>query len=165
MFGSRSRWIPVMAGKYFTKKWVAGDSKKDSVPLLDIYKDYRGWIADNAQGCELEVADFAKKITELFQNASIKDGVVHGLAHYVEPPKPAPQPKPTKLEKDIEYLLSKTFYEHKNLEHKFTPKEILDWWYYDSMGISEQQLIDYLEKSDQYFKNEKKNYWVKEWQG
>ena len=163
---NRSKYKPIMAAKYLGSKWMKGDNKS-SIPLLDLYEDYKDWLIDNATGCDLEVADFTKKIKEVFPDATVKDGAVN-LVPKVRPPKPEPIKK-TQLEKDIEWALSYTFYNHgPNLEYKgFTVEQILRAISYgsDSPQISEEQITDYLEKDDRYFQHPTKGYWLKEWRG
>ena len=163
---NRSAFKPKAAAKYLSRKWMVGDSKS-SLPLLDLYDDYKDWLVDNATGCDLEIAPFTKKINEVFPDAKVKDGAVN-LVPKVRPPKPEPIKK-TQLEKDIEWALSYTFYNHgPNLEYKgFTVEQILRAISYgsDSPQISEEQLTDYLEKSDLYFQHPSKGYWLREWRG
>ena len=163
---NRSKYKPIMAAKYLGSKWMKGDNKS-SIPLLDLYEDYKDWLIDNATGCDLEVADFTKKIKEVFPDATVKDGAVN-LVPKVRPPKPEPIKK-TQLEKDIEWALSYTFYNHgPNLEYKgFTVEQILRAISYgsDSPQISEEQITDYLEKDDRYFQHPTKGYWLREWRG
>jgi len=161
---NRSAFKPKAAAKYLSHKWMVGDSKS-SLPLLDLYDDYKDWLVDNATGCDLEIAPFTKKINEVFPDAKVKDGAVN-LVPKVSPPKPEPIKK-TQLEKDIEWALSYTFYNHgPNLEYKgFTVEQILRAISYgsDSPQISEEQITDYLEKDDRYFQHPTKGYWLKEW--
>lgn len=162
---NRSKYKPVMAAKYLSHKWMKGDSKS-SVPLLDLYESYKDWLIDNATGCDLEVADFTKKIKEVFSDAVVKDGAVNGIVPYAKPPKPEPIKK-TQLERDIEWALSYVFHNHgPNLEYKgFTTDYILKEisYHIDAPQISAEQLSEYLEKSPQYFQHPTKKYWLKEW--
>lgn len=164
---NRSAYKPKAAAQYLAHKWMKGDNKS-SIPLLNLYDQYLDWIVDNATGCDLEIASFTKKINEVFPDAKVKDGAVFGLAPYARPPKPAPVIK-TQLEKDIEWALSYLFHNHgPNLEYKgFTVDQILGAISYgsDSPQISEEQITDYLEKSDLYFQHPTKHYWLKEWRG
>jgi hypothetical protein len=154
-----------MASKYLSHKWMAGNDKS-SVPLLDLYEDYKDWLIDNANGCDLEIANFTKKINEVFPDAKVKDGAVFGLVRYAPKPKPAPIKK-TQAERDIEWALSYAFHNHgPNLEYKgFTVDYILKQVSYGSNApqISEDQLTEYLEKSDMYFQHPVKHYWLMEW--
>ena len=163
---NRSKFKPKMASKYLGSKWMKSDTKS-SISMLDLYDQYREWITDNATGCELELAAFAKKINEVFPDAKVKDGAVN-LVPKVRPPKPEPIKK-AQLEKDIEWSLNYTFYNHgPNLEYKgFTVEQILRAISYgsDSPQISEEQITDYLEKDDRYFQHPVKKYWLKEWRG
>lgn len=163
---NRSKYKPVMAAKYLSRKWMVGDSKS-SLPLLDLYDDYKDWLVDNATGCDLEIAPFTKKINEVFPDAKVKDGAVN-LVPKVRPPKPEPIKK-TQLERDIEWALSYVFHNHgPNLEYKgFTTDYILKEisYHIDAPQITEEQLVDYLEKSDQFFRHPSKGYWLKEWRG
>ena len=162
---NRSAFKPKAAAKYLARKWMKGNDKS-SVPLLDLYNDYLDWLIDNAAGCDLEIAPFTKKIKEVFPDAKVKDGAVFGIVPYSKPPAPKPIPK-TKLERDIEWALSYTFYNHgPNLEYKgFTVEQILRAIEYvpDAPQITEEQLIDYLEKSDLFFRHPTKGYWLREW--
>ena len=162
---NRSKYKPIMASKYLGSKWMKGEGKS-SVPLLDLYEDYKDWLVDNAAGCDLEIAPFTKKINEVFPDAKVKDGVVFGITRYA--PKPKPEPiKKTQLERDIEWALSYVFHNHgPNLEYKgFTTDYILKEisYHIDAPQISEQELTDYLEKSPLYFRHPTKKYWLKEW--
>jgi len=58
---NRSKYKPIMAAKYLSRRWMKGDNKS-SVQLLDLYEDYKDWLIDNAAGCDLEIAPFTKKI-------------------------------------------------------------------------------------------------------
>lgn len=161
---NRSKYKPIMASKYLAYKWMKGDNKS-SVPLLDLYDDYKDWLVDHASGCDLEIAPFTKKINEVFPDAKVKDGAVHGIVPYAPKPKPAPVIK-TQLERDIEWTLYYVFHNHPNLEyHGFTVDYILKEVSYSSNApqISEQQLTDYLTKSDMYFQHPVKHYWLMEW--
>ena len=162
---NRSKFKPKMASKYLVSKWMKSDTKS-SISMLDLYDQYREWITDNATGCELELAAFAKKISEVYPDASVKDGAVRGIAPKAKPPKPEPIKK-TQLEKDIEWSLNYTFYNHgPNLEYRgFTTDQLLRAIEYvpDAPQITEEQLVDYLEKSDQFFRHPSKGYWLKEW--
>ena len=164
---NRSKYKPIMAAKYLGSKWMKGDNKS-SIPLLDLYEDYKDWLVDNATGCDLEIAPFTKKINEVFPDAVVKDGAVKGIVPYA--PKPKPEPiKKTQLEKDIEWALSYLFHNHgPNLEYKgFTVEQILRAIEYvpDAPQITEEQLTDYLEKSPLYFQHPTKGYWLREWRG
>ena len=163
---NRSAFKPKAAAKYLSRKWMVGDSKS-SLPLLDLYDDYKDWLVDNATGCDLEIAPFTKKINEVFPDAKIRDGAVN-LVPKAKPPKPEPIKK-TQLERDIEWALSYLFHNHgPNLEYKgFTVDQILRAISHgsDSPQISEQQLTDYLTNSDLYFQHPSKGYWLREWRG
>lgn len=162
---NRSKFKPKMASKYLVSKWMKSDTKS-SISMLDLYDQYREWITDNATGCELELAAFAKKISEVYPDASVKDGAVRGIAPKAKPPKPEPIKK-TQLERDIEWALSYVFHNHgPNLEYKgFTTDYILKEisYHIDAPQISAEQLSEYLEKSPQYFQHPTKKYWLKEW--
>lgn len=164
---NRSKYKPIMAGKYLVSKWMKGDNKA-SIPMLDLYELYQEWIIDNATGCELDMAAFAKKINEVYPDASVKDGVVKGIVPYAAKPKPAPVIK-TQLERDIEWALYHVFHDHgPYLEyHGFTVEYILKQVSYDPNApqISGEQLTDYLTKSDLYFQHPTKGYWLREWRG
>jgi len=62
-----------------------------------------------------------------------------------------------------------TFYNHgPNLEYRgFTTDQLLRAIEYvpDAPQITEEQLVDYLEKSDQFFRHPSKGYWLREWRG
>jgi len=156
-----------MAAKYLSRNWMKGNDKS-SVPLLDLYEDYKDWLIDNAAGCDLEIAPFTKKINEVFPDAKVKDGAVFGITRYAPKPKPAPVIK-TQLERDIEWALSYLFHNHgPNLEYKgFTVEQILRAIEYvpDAPQITEEQLVDYLTNSDLYFQHPSKGYWLREWRG
>ena len=162
---NRSKYKPIMAAKYLSYRWMRGDNKS-SVPLLDLYDDYKDWLIDNATGCDLEIAPFTKKINEVFPDAIVRDGEVKGIVPYAPKPKPAPVIK-TQLERDIEWALSYVFHNHgPNLEYKgFTTDYILKQVSYGSNApqITEEQITDYLEKSDMYFQHPTKKYWLREW--
>ena len=161
---NRSKYKPIMAAKYLGSKWMKDDSKS-SISVLDLYDQYREWIADNATGCELELAAFAKKISEVYPDASVKDGVVVGIAPKVRKALPPIPPKP-QIERDIEWALSYVCHNHKDIEyHGFTVEYILKEISYNPSApqITEEQLVDYLEKSDQFFRHPSKGYWLKEW--
>lgn len=163
---NRSKYKPIMASKYLGSKWMKGDNKS-SIPLLDLYEDYKDWLIDNATGCDLEVADFTKKIKEVFPDATVKDGAVKGIVPYARPPDPKPIKK-TQLERDIEWALSHVCHNHPNLEyHGFTTDYILKEVNYhaDAPQITEEQLVDYLTNSDLYFQHPSKGYWLREWRG
>ena len=163
---NRSAFKPKAAAKYLSRKWMVGDSKS-SLPLLDLYDDYKDWLVDNATGCDLEIAPFTKKINEVFPDAKVKDGAAN-LVPKVRPPKPEPIKK-TQLEKDIEWSLNYTFYNHgPNLEYRgFTTDQLLRAIEYvpDAPQITEEQLVDYLTNSDLYFQHPSKGYWLREWRG
>ena len=153
-----------MASKYLSHKWMKGDNKS-SVPLLDLYEDYKDWLIDNATGCDLEIAPFTKKINEVFPDATVIDGAVKGIVPYARPPAPKPTPK-SKLELDIEWALSYASHNHPNLEyHGFEAKYILQEISYNPSApqITEEQLTDYLENSPLYFRHPTKHYWLREW--
>lgn len=164
---NRSAYKPKAAAQYLAHKWMKGNDKS-SVPLLDLYEDYKDWLIDNAAGCDLEIAPFTKKINEVFPDAKVKDGAVFGITRYAPKPKPAPVIK-TQLERDIEWALSYAFHNHgPYLEYRgFTAEYILKQVSYgpNAPQISEEQITDYLEKSDLYFQHPTKKYWLKEWRG
>ncbi len=161
---NRSKYKPIMAGKYLVSKWMKGDNKA-SIPMLDLYELYQEWIVDNATGCDLDMAAFAKKISEIYPDASVKDGVVKGLIPYVPKARPKPIPK-SKLEKDIEQLLSIVFHIHPNIEyHGFTARQVISELRPEEPQIKEEQLTDYLTKSDLYFQHPSKGYWLREYRG
>ena len=153
-----------MASKYLGSKWMMGDNKS-SIPLLDLYADYQDWIADNATGCDIELASFSKKISEVYPDTLVKDGVVKGIA----PKTPrvfAPPPIKPQIERDIERLLTIAFHIYPDIEyHGFTTKQVLSELRPDEPQITEEQLVDYLEKSDLYFQHPSKGYWLREWRG
>jgi hypothetical protein len=163
---NRSKYKPIMAAKYLSHKWMKYDGKV-SVSLLDLYEDYKDWLVDNASGCDLEIAPFTKKINEVFPDAIVKDGEVRGITPYA--PKPKPEPiKKTQLERDIEWILYYSCHNHPNLEyHGFTVEYILKEVSYhaDAPQITEDQITNYLTKSDLYFQHPVKKYWLKEWRG
>jgi hypothetical protein len=163
---NRSKYKPIMAAKYLGSKWMKSDGKS-SVSLLDLYTDYQNWIVDNATGCDIELASFSKKISEVYPDALVKDGAVRGIAPKAKPPKPETIKK-TQLEKDIEWALSYVFHNHSGIEYRgFETKYILKDISYNPSApqITEEQLVDYLEKSDQFFRHPSKGYWLKEWRG
>ena len=153
-----------MAAKYLGSKWMKDDSKS-SISVLDLYDQYREWITDNATGCELELAAFAKKISEVYPDASVKDGVVKGIAPKVRTALPPLPPKP-QIERDIERLLTIAFHIYPDIEyHGFTTKQVLCELRPDESQITEEQLTDYLTNSDLYFQHPSKGYWLREWRG
>lgn len=164
---NRSKYKPIMAAKYLSYRWMRGDNKS-SVPLLDLYDDYKDWLIDNATGCDLEIAPFTKKINEVFPDAVVKDGAVKGIVPYARPPKPKPTPK-SKLELDIEWSLDHVF--HLRGLYKqykgFTIDEVMREISYGDTApqITKEQITDYLEKSDLYFQHPTKKYWLREWRG
>lgn len=161
---NRSKFKPKMASKYLGSKWMKSEGKS-SIPLLDLYADYQNWIADNATGCELELAAFAKKISEVYPDAAVKDGVVVGIAPKVRKAQPPIPPKP-QIERDIERLLTIFFHIHPNIEyHGFTTNQVLSEVRPDEPQITEEQLVDYLTNSDLYFQHPTKGYWLREWRG
>lgn len=163
---NRSAYKPKAAAQYLAHKWMKGDNKS-SIPLLDLYEDYKDWLIDNATGCDLEVADFTKKINEVFPDAIVRDGEVRGLIPYAKPPAPKPIIK-TQLERDAEWVLYYASHNHPNLEyHGFTVEYILKEVSYhaDVPQITEEQITDYLTKSDMYFQHPVKKYWLREWRG
>ena len=161
---NRSKYKPIMAAKYLGSKWMMGDNKS-SIPLLDLYADYQDWIADNATGCDIELASFSKKISEVYPDASVQDGVVVGIAPKVRKALP-PIPPKAQIERDIERLLTIAFHIYPDIEyHGFTTKQVLSELRPDEPQITEEQLVDYLEKSDQFFRHPSKGYWLKEWRG
>jgi len=161
---NRSKFKPKMAAKYLGSKWMKSDGKS-SVSLLDLYDSYTEWIVDNATGCELELAAFAKKISEVYPDAIIKDGTVRGIT----PKTPrvfAPPPIKSQLERDVERLLTIFFHIHPNIEyHGFTTKQVLSELRPDEPQVTEEQLVDYLTNSDLYFQHPSKGYWLREWRG
>ena len=153
-----------MASKYLAHKWMKSEGKS-SVPLLDLYEDYKDWLVDNAAGCDLEIAPFTKKINEVFPDALVKDGVVKGIAPKVRKAQPPIPPKP-QIERDIERLLTIAFHIYPDIEyHGFTIKQVLSELRPDDPQITEEQLVDYLEKSDLFFRHPTKGYWLREWRG
>ena len=161
---NRSKYKPIMASKYLGSKWMKSDGKS-SVPLLDLYDDYQDWIVDNATGCDIELASFSKKISEVYPDALVKDGVVEGIAPKVRRELPPIPPKP-QIERDIERLLAIAFHIYPDIEyHGFTIKQVLSELRPDESQITEDQLTDYLEKSDQFFQHPSKGYWLREWRG
>jgi len=160
---NRSKYKPIMAAKYLGSKWMKDDSKS-SISVLDLYDQYREWIADNATGCELELAAFAKKISEVYPDAAVKDGVVVGIAPKVRRELPPIPPKP-QIERDIEGLLTIFFHTYPGSEHRFTTKQVLSELRPDEPQITEEQLTDYLTNSDLYFQHPTKGYWLREWRG
>ena len=160
---NRSKYKPIMASKYLGSKWMKSDGKS-SVPLLDLYDDYQDWIVDNATGCDIDLASFSKKISEVFPDASIKDGVVRGITPKVRRELPPIPPKP-QIERDIERLLTIFFHTYPGSEHRFTAKQVLSELRPDESQITEEQLTDYLTNSDLYFQHPSKGYWLREWRG
>lgn len=160
---NRSKYKPIMASKYLGSKWMKSDGKS-SVSLLDLYDDYQDWIVDNATGCDIELASFSKKISEVFPDASIKDGVVRGITPKVRRELPPIPPKP-QIERDIERLLTIFFHTYPGSEHRFTAKQVLSELRPDESQITEEQLTDYLTNSDLYFQHPSKGYWLREWRG
>ncbi len=160
---NRSKYKPIMASKYLGSKWMKDDSKS-SISVLDLYDQYREWITDNATGCELELAAFAKKISEVYPDATVKDGVVKGIAPKVRRELPPIPPKP-QIERDIEGLLTIFFHTYPGSEHRFTTKQVLSELRPDEPQITEEQLTDYLTNSDLYFQHPSKGYWLREWRG
>lgn len=160
---NRSKYKPIMASKYLGSKWMKDDSKS-SISVLDLYADYQDWIVDNATGCDIELASFSKKISEVFPDASIKDGVVRGITPKVRRELPPIPPKP-QIERDIERLLTIFFHTYPGSEHRFTAKQVLSELRPDESQITEEQLTDYLTNSDLYFQHPSKGYWLREWRG
>jgi hypothetical protein len=152
-----------MASKYLGSKWMKSDGKS-SVSLLDLYADYQDWIVDNATGCDIELASFSKKISEVFPDAAVKDGVVVGIAPKVRRELPPIPPKP-QIERDIERLLTIFFHTYPGSEHRFTTKQVLSELRPDEPHITEEQLVEYLANSDLYFQHPSKGYWLREWRG
>jgi hypothetical protein len=153
-----------MASKYLAHKWMKSEGKS-SVPLLDLYEDYKDWLVDNAAGCDLEIAPFTKKINEVFPDALVKDGVVKGIAPKVRKAQPPIPPKP-QIERDIERLLTIAFHIYPDIEyHGFTIKQVLSELRPDDPQITEEQLVEYLANSDLYFQHPTKGYWLREWRG
>jgi len=161
---NRSKYKPIMASKYLGSKWMKSDGKS-SVSLLDLYDDYQDWIADNATGCDIELASFSKKISEVYPDALVKDGVVRGITPKVRKALPPIPPKP-QIERDIERLLAIAFHIYPDIEyHGFTIKQVLSELRPDESQITEEQLVDYLTNSDLYFQHPSKGYWLREWRG
>ena len=161
---NRSKYKPIMAAKYLSRKWMVCDSKS-SLPLLDLYNQYLGWLVDNATGCDLEIAPFTKKIKEVFPDATVKDGVVAGITPKVRKALPPIPPKP-QIERDIERLLTIAFHLHPGIEyHGFTIKQVLSELRPDESQITGGELSDYLTNADLYFQHPTKGYWLKEWRG
>ena len=160
---NRSKYKPIMAAKYLGSKWMKSEGKS-SIPLLDLYADYQNWIADNATGCDIELASFSKKISEVYPDALVKDGVVVGIAPKVRKALPPIPPKP-QIERDIEGLLTIFFHTYPGSEHRFTTKQVLSELRPDEPQITEEQLVDYLTNSDLYFQHPSKGYWLREWRG
>lgn len=161
---NRSKFKPKMASKYLGSKWMKSDTKS-SISMLDLYDDYKDWLVGNAVGCDLELAAFAKKISEVYPDAIIQDGTVRGIT----PKTPrvfAPPPIKSQLERDVERLLTIFFHIHPNIEyHGFTTKQVLSELRPDEPQITEEQLTDYLTNSDLYFQHPSKGYWLREWRG
>ena len=160
---NRSKYKPIMASKYLGSKWMKSDGKS-SVSLLDLYTAYQNWIVDNATGCDIELASFSKKISEVYPDALVKDGVVKGIAPKVRRELPPIPPKP-QIERDIERLLTIFFHTYPGSEHRFSVRQVLSELRPDEPQITEEQLVDYLEKSDLYFQHPVKKYWLREWRG
>lgn len=160
---NRSKYKPIMAAKYLGSRWMKSGGKS-SVSLLDLYDDYQDWIADNATGCDIELASFSKKISEVYPDASVQDGVVVGIAPKVRKALPPIPPKP-QIERDIEGLLTIFFHTYPGSEHRFTTKQVLSELRPDEPQITEEQLVDYLTNSDLYFQHPSKGYWLREWRG
>ena len=160
---NRSKFKPKMASKYLGSKWMKSDGKS-SVSLLDLYADYQDWIVDNATGCDIELASFSKKISEVYPDALVKDGVVKGIAPKVRRELPPIPPKP-QIERDIEGLLTIFFHTYPGSEHRFTTKQVLSELRPDEPQITEEQLVEYLTNSDLYFQHPSKGYWLREWRG
>lgn len=160
---NRSKYKPIMAAKYLGSRWMKSGGKS-SVSLLDLYDDYQDWIADNATGCDIDLASFSKKISEVFPDAAIADGVVAGIAPKVRRELPPIPPKP-QIERDIERLLTIFFHTYPGSEHRFTTKQVLSELRPDEPQITEEQLVDYLTNSDLYFQHPSKGYWLREWRG
>ena len=160
---NRSKYRTVAAAKYLGAKWMKSDTKS-GIPMLDLYESYREWITDNATGCELDMSGFAKKIKDVFPDATVKDGVVAGIT----PKTPrvfAPPPIKPQIERDIERLLTIFFHTYPGSEHRFTTKQVLIELRPDESQITEEQLVDYLTNSDLYFQHPTKGYWLREWRG
>jgi len=161
---NRSKYRTVAAAKYLGAKWMKSDTKS-GIPMLDLYESYREWITDNATGCDLDMSGFAKKIKDVFPDATVKDGVVAGIT----PKTPrvfAPPPIKPQIERDIERLLTIAFHIYPDIEyHGFTTKQVLSELGPDEPHITEEQLVDYLTNSDLYFQHPSKGYWLREWRG
>ena len=161
---NRSKYRTVAAAKYLGAKWMKSDTKS-GIPMLELYESYREWITDNATGCDLDMSGFAKKIKDVFPDATVKDGVVAGIT----PKTPrvfAPPPIKPQIERDIERLLTIAFHIYPDIEyHGFTIKQVLSELRPDESQITEEQLVDYLEKSDLFFRHPTKGYWLREWRG
>jgi len=160
---NRSKYRTVAAAKYLGAKWMKSDTKS-GIPMLDLYESYREWITDNATGCDLDMSGFAKKIKDVFPDATVKDGVVAGIT----PKTPrvfAPPPIKPQIERDIERLLTIFFHTYPGSEHRFTAKQVLSELRPDESQITEEQLVDYLTNSDLYFQHPSKGYWLREWRG
>lgn len=160
---NRSKYKPIMAAKYLGSRWMKSDGKS-SVSLLDLYTDYQDWIVDNATGCDIELASFSKKISEVYPDALVKDGVVKGITPKVRRELPPIPPKP-QIERDIEGLLTIFFHTYPGSEHRFTTKQVLSELRPDEPPITEEQLVEYLANSDLYFQHLSKGYWLREWRG
>lgn len=160
---NRSKYKPIMAAKYLGSRWMKSDGKS-SVSLLDLYDDYQDWIVDNATGCDIELASFSKKISEVFPDALVKDGVVKGIAPKVRRELPPIPPKP-QIERDIEGLLTIFFHTYPGSEHRFSVRRVLSELRPDEPQITEEQLVEYLANSDLYFQHPSKGYWLREWRG
>lgn len=161
---NRSKYRTVAAAKYLGAKWMKSDTKS-SIPMLDLYESYREWITDNATGCDLDMSGFAKKIKDVFPDASIKDGGVVGIAPKVRRELPPIPPKP-QIERDIERLLTIAFHLHPGIEYRgFAIKQVLSELRPDEPQITEEQLVEYLTNSDLYFQHPSKGYWLREWRG
>ena len=161
---NRSKFKPKMASKYLGSKWMKSDTKS-SISMLDLYDQYREWITDNATGCELELAAFAKKISEVYPDAIIQDGTVTGIEPKVRMARPPIPPKP-QIERDVERLLSIFGHFYPNIEYRgFTVRQVLSELRPDEPQITEEQLTDYLTNSDLYFQHPSKGYWLREWRG
>jgi hypothetical protein len=161
---NRSKFKPKMASKYLGSKWMKSDTKS-SISMLDLYDQYREWITDNATGCELELAAFAKKISEVYPDAIIQDGTVTGIEPKVRMARPPIPPKP-QIERDVERLLSIFGHFYPSIEYRgFTVRQVLSELRPDEPQITEEQLTDYLTNSDLYFQHPSKGYWLREWRG
>ena len=161
---NRSKYRTVAAAKYLGAKWMKSYTKS-SIPMLELYESYREWITDNATGCDLDMSGFAKKIKDVFPDATVKDGVVAGIT----PKTPrvfAPPPIKPQIERDIGRLLTIAFHIYPDIEyHGFTTKQVLSELRPDEPQITEEQLVEYLEKSDLFFRHPTKGYWLREWRG